>query len=281
MLSSRSGPSAPGSDGHEHRRAGLAADPAGDLIEIVAVRRLSIDRSDDVAHPEPRRLGRTAREDPDDQRSPIRGRIDPDADPDIRARQLLRPGGTLFGREERGVARVADRLRQAFDRTVGQGLVVQLACPDIVVVEDLPGLSDQGERVTGSACGWVRGRPVQVAHSGRREPSDPDPNAECQRERQADDPTTDRRPASTAGRRGSRSLGGPARERGRVGWLGIVGRFGRDRIVVHRRHRARVVLTADRSAARIGAGHMIRPAKHARLRLRAGHPSGEGSFARS
>ena len=47
----------------------------------------------------------------------------------------LRP---LFGGQERGMAGVPDGGGQGADRGVGQGLVVELVRPDVLIVEDAP-----------------------------------------------------------------------------------------------------------------------------------------------
>ena len=134
-------------DPEDDRGSGLTADPAGNFGDVVAVGRPPIDRHDEVAGLEFGQLGRTRVEDAYDQRPPVRGGIDPDADPDIRAGQLLGSIRAFLRREERRMPGVADRVRQALDRPVCQGLVVELVGADVVFVEDFPGLSDQAEGV--------------------------------------------------------------------------------------------------------------------------------------
>ncbi len=164
--------------------------------------RLAVDLGDLVTRLDSGLLGRAALEDLVDDRKPVVGRVDPDADSDVRARQLVGPRGPLLGRQERGVAGVADRLGQPVDRAVGQGPVVELVLAHVLLVEDVPGLADQRELLRGGriAC-RVRGRVAGAALGGRHQAPNPDPDSERQREREPDGRPADRRPASSAGRR--------------------------------------------------------------------------------
>ena len=77
-------------DGHLDGRAGLAADPADDLVDGLAGRLLAVDRDDLVAALEPGLLGRAALEDADDERQAVLGGVDADADADVLAGQVAR-----------------------------------------------------------------------------------------------------------------------------------------------------------------------------------------------
>ena len=62
----------------------------------------------------------------------VLGGIDPDADPDVGARQLLGSFGALLRRQERRVPGVADRIGQAFDRAIREGGVIELVGAHVV-----------------------------------------------------------------------------------------------------------------------------------------------------
>ena len=194
------GPGRAGPDRDDDGRAGRAADPADDVVDRVAGGGLAVDRHDLVADDHPGLLGRAALEDADDERQAVGRGIDPDADADVLARQVVRVLGALFGREERGVAGVADGLGHAVDGAVDEVAVVELRGADVLAVQDVPGLLDEAEgrrrRVVGS-----RGRRSEAAQGGQIQAADPDPDAERQHQRESDRRTTERRTASTAGRR--------------------------------------------------------------------------------
>ena len=95
----------------------------------------------------PGALGRAALEDADDARQAVLGRIDADADADVRAGQRIAALLAFLGGHEVGVAGVADRLGQAVDGAVDELLVVELVAPDVLAVDGVPGLLD--ERRTG------------------------------------------------------------------------------------------------------------------------------------
>ena len=104
------------SDGDGHLRPGLAADPVDDLADVVPGRLLAVDAHDDVAGAKAGLLGRAVLEHRDDQRTAVLGRVDLDADPDVRAGQAGGVGRALGRGHERGVAGVADGLGHALDR---------------------------------------------------------------------------------------------------------------------------------------------------------------------
>ena len=56
---------------------------------VLALGLLAVDRDDLVADGQAGRLGRAAGEDADDQRQAVLGRVDPDADPDVLAGQIV------------------------------------------------------------------------------------------------------------------------------------------------------------------------------------------------
>ena len=76
---------------------------------------------------------------------PVIGLVDPDADPDIRARQRVVALLSFLGRHEVGVPGVADRLGHALDGAVDELPVVELVRADVLLVERVPGLPDQAE----------------------------------------------------------------------------------------------------------------------------------------
>ena len=90
---------------------------------------LAVDCDDLVADLDPGLLGRAALEDADDERQAVRRRIDPDADADELAGQVVRALGALLGSQERGVAGVADGLGHAVDGAVDEVAVVELIRP--------------------------------------------------------------------------------------------------------------------------------------------------------
>ena len=181
-------------------RARFAAHPAGDLVKVLADRRSAVDLHDLLPDYEPSCLGRAAVEDTHDERQLVRGDIDTHADADVGTRQVAGTVGTFLGRQERGVAGVADRLGHPADRAVDEVLILEVAGPDILLVEDVPRLADQPE-LGARAGGRVRGGRLYAAHDGQRDAADPDPDTERHGQRQPDNRATCHRTASTAGRR--------------------------------------------------------------------------------
>jgi hypothetical protein len=131
-------------DGQDDGRAGLAADAADRVVEALALGRLAVDREHDVARVESALLGGAATEDTDDHRQALGRGVDLGADPDVGARQRRPARCPLLGRHELRVAGVADGIGHAVDRGVGELLVVEVLRVDVVLVELLPGLVDQG-----------------------------------------------------------------------------------------------------------------------------------------
>ena len=195
-------------------RAGLAADPAGDLVDRPTFRRPPVDRDDDVARCDAGRLGRTAIEDTDDPRQTGVVGLDPHADADVRAGQRVVALLALLGRHEVRVPGVADGLGQAFDRPVDEGTIVEGVATDELLVEGVPRLLDEAEFGGLQGGSRVRGRLSQGARR-RHQTTDPDPGSERHDQREDDDGADGRPPATATSRRWRQSLGGTRRERSR------------------------------------------------------------------
>ena len=166
------------------RRPGLAADPAGDLVDVVAGRWSCRRRSTMMS---PARTPAFSAGLPRRRRRSSDGRPRR-VDPRRRSRRTSRTGrsaraAALLGRQERGVAGVADRLGQALDRAVGQGPVVELVARDVLLVERVPGLADEAN--SGRERRRARGR--RRRHRGVPRRADPDPDDERQRRARPDD----------------------------------------------------------------------------------------------
>ena len=152
-------------DREDDRRTGLAANPFDDGVEVLADRRLAVHGEDDVAGLQPGFVGRTATEHADDERQAVCRRVDLDADADVRSGQGGVPRGSLLGRHERRVAGVADRLGHPVDRTVGELAVIERAGRDVVLVDRVPRLANQGELVTRRARRSRTARPSDATAS--------------------------------------------------------------------------------------------------------------------
>ena len=187
-------------DGHLDRGAGLAADPVDDLVDRVTGGGLAVHGHDLVAFLDPGALGRAALEHADHEGQAVRGGVDPDADPDVLAGQVARALGALLGGHERGVAGIADGLGHAVDRAVDEVAIVELIRADVLRVQGVPGFTNEPEVRRRGAVG-SRGRRPEAAQGGHHQVSDPDPDAEREHQREAQDRATDHRPASATGRR--------------------------------------------------------------------------------
>ena len=214
-------------DGQAHGRSGFAADPDATSSRSWSSGGLTVDRHDDVAGAQVGGFGRAVAEHADDQRTAILGGVDPDADPDIRTGQLLGSLLALLRGQERGVPGVADGVGQALDRPVGEGRVVELVGADIVLVEDVPGVADQGERAPDAASVGlgVDPSPPPTAGDAKRPTPIPTPNVSTSAKPVANRRIASPRPRPAAGDR--QAWEGPSANEFASGGLGsVVGSVG-------------------------------------------------------